>query len=383
MTALPPGSRIGRFEISGVLGEGAMGVVYLAHDPQIERPVAIKTLRSSAAGGSSGELESRFLKEAKLAGRLQHPNVVTIYEAGQDGNVPYIAMEFVDGEPLTRFLGSRDALTVGQRVEVVRQTALALQHAHERGVLHRDVKPGNILLTRDRRVKVADFGIGKLLSATAELTRTGQMIGSPAYMSPEQIRGAKLDGRSDYFSLGVVFYELLTGVRPFPGDSITTLVYQILHTEPRDPLEVRSDLPPAARDVFARLLAKAPEQRPKDGEEFLAEIRRIADQLGQAETTVALTAPFPFAAAAAAAAAAGAGTPGPPPPVPGRVPQAPVGTVPPASLPPGPSATGAAAAGAASTGAPAGASRRPLAMFLFGLAAVLIAGGFFLSKWRA
>jgi eukaryotic-like serine/threonine-protein kinase len=368
MTNLPPGSRIGRFEISGVLGEGAMGVVYLAHDPQIERPVAIKTLRPSAAGASAGELESRFLKEAKLAGRLQHPNVVTIYEAGQDGNVPYIAMEFVDGEPLTRFLGSRDALTVGQRVEVVRQTALALQHAHERGVLHRDVKPGNILLTRDRRVKVADFGIGKLLSATADLTRTGQMIGSPAYMSPEQIRGAKLDGRSDYFSLGVVFYELLTGVRPFPGDSITTLVYQILHTEPRDPNEVRADLPPAARDVFARLLAKAPDQRPKDGEEFLAEIRRIADQLGQAETTIALTAPFPVAAGAA-------GIPGPPP--------LPAGAVPPATLPPASVFQGAAATGAASTGAAAGPSRRPLAMFLFGLAAVLIAGGFFLSKWRA
>ena len=366
--ALPPGSRIGRFEVSGVLGEGAMGVVYLAHDPQIERPVAIKTLRPSASGGASGELEARFLKEAKLAGRLQHPNIVTIYEAGQDGAVPYIAMEFVDGEPLTRFLGSRDALTIGQRVEVVRQTALALQHAHERGVLHRDVKPGNILLTRDRRVKVADFGIGKLLSATAELTRTGQMIGSPAYMSPEQIRGARLDGRSDYFSLGVVFYELLTGVRPFPGDSITTLVYQILHTEPRDPLEVRKDLPPAAREVFARLLAKAPEQRPKDGEEFLAEIRRIADQLGQAETTVALTAPFPVA---------GAGATAPPPPPPARTAPAPV---PPDPVPP--AASGAATAPAAS-GAAAAPNRRPLAMFLFALAAVLIAGGFFLSKWRS
>ncbi|HEY6066455.1 MAG TPA: serine/threonine-protein kinase, partial [Thermoanaerobaculia bacterium] len=362
MTALPPGSRIGRFEISGVLGEGAMGVVYLAHDPQIERPVAIKTLRPSAAGGSAGELESRFLKEAKLAGRLQHPNVVTIYEAGQDGNVPYIAMEFVDGEPLTRFLGSREALTVGQRVEVVRQTALALQHAHERGVLHRDVKPGNILLTRDRRVKVADFGIGKLLSATAELTRTGQMIGSPAYMSPEQIRGAKLDGRSDYFSLGVVFYELLTGVRPFPGDSITTLVYQILHTEPRDPLEVRADLPPAARDVFARLLAKVPDQRPKDGEEFLAEIRRIADQLGQAETTIALTAPFPVAAGGGVAAP-------PPPPFAGTLaaqgpPAGPGGAAPPPTLPPAAPPTGTAAAAAAATGAPAAPSRRPLMVFL-------------------
>ena len=171
----------------------------------------------------------------------------------------------------------------------MRQVALALQHAHERGVIHRDIKPGNILVTRDRRVKVADFGIGKLLtSGTGDLTRTGQMLGSPAYMSPEQIRGEKLDGRSDLFSLGVVFYELLTGSRPFPGDSITTLVYQILHTEPRDPLELRADLPPATRDVFARLLAKAPERRPADAAEFLKEIRRIEAELGASEATQAM-----------------------------------------------------------------------------------------------
>ena len=378
MTVLPPGSRIGRFEISGVLGEGAMGVVYLAHDPQIERPVAIKTLRPGhSGGGPSGELEARFLKEAKLAGRLQHPNIVTIYEAGQDGTVPYIAMEFVDGEPLTRFLGSRDTLTIGQRVEVVRQTALALQHAHERGVLHRDVKPGNILLTRDRRVKVADFGIGKLLSATAELTRTGQMIGSPAYMSPEQIRGAKLDGRSDYFSLGVVFYELLTGVRPFPGDSITTLVYQILHTEPRDPLEVRADLPPAARDVFARLLAKAPDQRPKDGDEFLAEIRRIADQLGNADSTVALTAPFPVGAIATGAHAP---IPSPAADTAAAPPAAAIGgaTPPPADPPPMPAVTGGAAPVGATTAGAESPGRRPMMRFLFGLAAVFLVPVF----WR-
>ncbi|MEO8431414.1 MAG: serine/threonine-protein kinase [Acidobacteriota bacterium] len=290
MTALPPGSRIGRFEISGVLGEGAMGIVYLAHDPQIERPVAVKTLRAPGGGAHAEELESRFLKEAKLAGRLQHPNVVTIYEAGEDGTVLYIAMEYVDGEPLTRYLASRASLTLGERIEIVREAALALQHAHERGVLHRDVKPGNILVTRDRHVKVADFGIGKLLSSTAELTRTGQMIGSPAYMSPEQIRGEKLDGRSDFFSLGVVFYELLTGARPFPGDSITTLVYQILHTEPRDPLAIRADLPPAARDVFIRLLAKSPDKRPADAAAFLREIARIADQVSEGEPTLALPA---------------------------------------------------------------------------------------------
>ena len=290
MSLIPPGSRIGRFEVAGVLGEGAMGVVYLGHDPHIERPVAIKTLRTHGGGASDEDLKERFLKEAKLAGRLQHPNVVTIYEAGQDEGVPYIAMEYVDGEPLTRLLRSSE-FTLRERVEVVREVALALEHAHSRGVLHRDVKPANILLTRDRRVKVADFGIGKLLSGSGDLTRTGQMIGSPAYMSPEQVRGEKLDGRSDFFSLGVVFYELLTGVRPFPGDSITTLVYQILHTEPRDPLAVRANLPPAAREVFARLLAKSADKRPADAPEFLRETRKIMDQIGEAEQTVPFSLP--------------------------------------------------------------------------------------------
>ncbi len=274
------GSTLGRFEITGVLGEGAMGTVYLAHDPQIERPVAIKTLRLDTGGEQGQEIANRFLKEAKLAGRLQHPNIVTIYEAGRDQGVDFIAMEFIDGRPLNRMLSDSD-FSLPQRVEVVRQVALALEHAHERGVLHRDIKPGNILITRDGRVKVADFGIGKLLTAGGDLTRTGQMIGSPAYMSPEQIRGEKLDGKSDFFSLGVVFYELLTGSRPFPGDTITTLVYQILHTEPRDPLQLRSDLPPAAREVFTRLLAKSPDKRPAGAKEFLREVGAIESKLGE------------------------------------------------------------------------------------------------------
>jgi len=281
------GSKLGRFEITGVLGEGAMGTVYLAHDPQIERPVAIKTLRPGMGGERGEEIANRFQKEAKLAGRLQHPNIVTIYEAGRDQGVDFIAMEYIDGEPLNSML-SQSGFTLPQRMDVVRQVALALEHAHERGVLHRDIKPGNILITRDGRVKVADFGIGKLLTAVTDLTRTGQMIGSPAYMSPEQIRGEKLDGRSDFFSLGVVFYELLTGSRPFPGDTITTLVYQILHTEPRDPLQLRSDLPPAAREVFARLLAKSPGKRPAGAKEFLREVGAIQQHSG--ESTVGILA---------------------------------------------------------------------------------------------
>jgi serine/threonine-protein kinase len=287
MSLLPAGSKLGRFQVASVLGQGAMGVVYLAHDPEIGRPVAIKTVRPEAVGGESAqEIEARFLKEAKLAGRLQHPNIVTVYDVGRAGDTLFIAMEYVDGRPLTRYLVSSDSLPLSAKVSIVRQVAEALGHAHERGVLHRDVKPGNILVGADGRVKVTDFGIGKFTGATtSELTRTGHMVGSPAYMSPEQVRGEKLDGRSDLFSLGIVLYELLTGVRPFPGESITTLVYQILHTEPRDPLEWKSDLPVATREVVARLLAKAPEKRPADAREFVRELARIEKIQRESEMT--------------------------------------------------------------------------------------------------
>ncbi len=309
MNILDPGAKLGRFQVSSVLGQGAMGVVYLAHDPEIDRPVAIKTVHPEAARGeSAAEIEARFLKEAKLAGRLQHPNIVTVYDVGRDGDVYFIAMEYVDGKPLTRYLGAGDELPLSARVGIIRQAAEALEHAHERGVVHRDVKPGNILIARDGRVKVTDFGIGKFTSGTSvDMTRTGQMIGSPAYMSPEQIKGEKLDGRSDLFSLGVVLYELLTGARPFPGESITTLVYQILHTEPRDPREIRASLPAASREVMARLLAKQPENRPASGREFIRELRRIEKFQRESEMTRR-------AVAGKSAAAAGAALP---PPIPG------------------------------------------------------------------
>ncbi len=287
MSVLPVGSKLGRFQIASVLGQGAMGVVYLANDPDIERPVAIKTVRPEGVGGESlQDLETRFLREARLAGRLQHPNIVTVYDVGRDHGVCFIAMEYVDGHPLTRYLGAGAELPLSARVGIIRQVAEALGHAHERGVLHRDVKPGNILVAKGGRVKVTDFGIGKFTeAATSELTRAGQMVGSPAYMSPEQVKGEKLDGRSDLFSLGIVLYELLTGARPFSGESITTLVYQILHTEPRDPLELKSDLPVSTREVVARLLAKAPDRRPANAQEFIRELRRIEKFQRESELT--------------------------------------------------------------------------------------------------
>ena len=359
MSILPPGSRLGRFEISSVLGQGAMGVVYLAHDPDIDRPVAIKTIHPEAARGESGaEIEARFLKEAKLAGRLQHPSIVTVFDVGRDKDLYFIAMEYVDGKPLTRYLGGEE-LSLAAKVAIIRQAAEALAHAHERDVVHRDVKPGNILIGKDGRVKVTDFGIGKFTSATtSDMTRTGQMIGSPAYMSPEQIRGEKIDGRSDLFSLGVVLYELLTGTRPFPGESITTLVYQILHTEPRDPREIRSDLPIATREVMARLLAKQPERRPADAREFLRELRRIEKFQRESEMTRRAVAAGP---AAAGTAVGSVGSVAAPPPLP-------TSRVPAPGPPPEPVSTGAP------TAPPARSDRRMFERTIFLLAGATIAG---------
>ena len=287
-----------------------MGVVYLANDPEIGRAVAIKTVRPEVGrGDNAAQVEARFLKEAKLAGRLQHPNIVTVYDVGRDGESYFIAMEYVDGRPLTDYLAASDALPLAGKIGIIRQVAEALAHAHERGVLHRDIKPGNILIARDGQVKVTDFGIGKFTTAaTSEMTRTGLIVGSPAYMSPEQVKGEKLDGRSDLFALGVVLYELLTGTRPFPGDSITTLVYQILHTEPRDPLELKADLPVATREVMARLLAKQPDKRPPDAKEFIRELKRIEKIQRESEVThrMTLTAPGQESATLAATPAAAA-----------------------------------------------------------------------------
>ena len=340
MKHLPPGSHIGRFEIVRVLGEGAMGVVYLGQDPHIERPVAIKTIRSDGDPDRAAEIESRFRKEARLTGRLQNPSIVTIYEFGRDGDVVFIAMEYVDGEPLGQWVSSHPGLKLADKVEIVRQVARALEHAHERGVVHRDVKPGNILVTKDGKAKVADFGIGKLVTgASTDLTRTGMMIGSPAYMSPEQIRGDKIDGRSDFFSLGVVLYELLTGSRPFPGDSITTLVYQILHTEPRDPLSLRADLPPEAREVFARLLGKQAEARPAHADDFIREIDRLVAELARTKVTA-------------------------------------VPPLLPIVLPVGGGPSGSASA-------PGASSPRTLNHTLFGAAAVLLAAALLVVVWRA
>ena len=270
-------SRIGRYEILRPLGRGAMGLVYLALDPQIDRTIALKTIRFDDAGGSFNreEAKARFLKEARISGRLQHPNIVTVYDVGEDGGVLYLAMEYVSGGSFAQKLTGPAALDTTDRIRVVAEVAEALAHAHERGVIHRDIKPANILLTEGLAAKVTDFGIGKLLSGDTELTSTGQMVGSPAYMSPEQIRGDKVDTRTDIFSLGVVLYQALTAKKPFPADTLTTLVYQILHEEPSDPLEVKTDLPPEISTIMKGCLAKNRDDRYADAGVLADDLRRV------------------------------------------------------------------------------------------------------------
>jgi len=253
-----------------------MGVVYLARDPQIERTLALKTVRFDGPSQSFSvtEAKARFLKEAKISGRLQHPNIVTVFDVGEDEGVLYLAMEYISGGSLAQRLTEPD-FHVHDRIRILSEVADALAHAHQRGVIHRDVKPANILLTDASVAKVTDFGIGKLLTGDTDLTTTGQMVGSPAYMSPEQIRGDKLDVRSDIFSLGVVLYQTLTGRKPFPADTLTTLVYQILHDEPADPLAHDPELPPEITEIARKCLAKNREERYGDAVELADDLRAV------------------------------------------------------------------------------------------------------------
>ena len=267
--------QIGRYVILRTLGRGAMGIVYLARDPQIEREIALKTIRFDTAEKSFGvdEAKARFLKEARISGRLQHPHIVTVFDVGEDQGTLFLAMEVVHGGSFSQRLADPAGFPMHDRIRIVAEVAEALAHAHERGVLHRDVKPANILLTPTLSAKVTDFGIGKLLTGDTELTSTGQMVGSPAYMSPEQIKGEKLDARSDIFSLGIVLYQALTLRKPFPADTLTTLVYQILHEEPPDAGLEASDVPEGLREIIRKCLAKDRANRYADAGELAGDLR--------------------------------------------------------------------------------------------------------------
>ncbi len=245
---------IGRYEILEEVGRGSMGVVYKARDPRIGRVVALKTIAFSFPLGPGEEEEflQRFYHEAQVAGRLNHPNIVTIYDVGEkgDGGDAYIAMEFMTGTNLHELLSGGGRLPLAQVADVLDKLAQALDYAHDNGVIHRDIKPANVLLTDSGQPKILDFGIARL--AAGGLTRPGKFFGTPNYMSPEQVTGSNVDGRTDQFSLGVILYQLLTGEKPFVGDSVTAISYQVVNVEPPPPTKLN----PALRPPFDRIVRK-------------------------------------------------------------------------------------------------------------------------------
>jgi serine/threonine-protein kinase len=251
--------QLGKYRIDGVLGKGAMGVVYKAFDPLIERTVALKTIRKELfSDDQQAELIGRFKNEAMAAGRLNHPNIVTVYDYGEDSESAYIAMEFVDGTPLDTLLVAGQPCALARVSAWMGDLLLALDYAHSRGVVHRDIKPANLLVTTGAQVKVSDFGIARIESST--LTQVGAMVGTPSFMSPEQLRGDAIDGRSDVFSAGVLLYQLLTGERPFAG-AATVVMQQILHDEPAPPSTRVPALGRAFDTVMQRALAKQAAER--------------------------------------------------------------------------------------------------------------------------
>lgn len=266
-------ARFGRYKVVEEIGRGAMGVVYKARDPKIDRWVALKTIRSSdgLSPTTRQEFLQRFYREAQTAGKLSHPAIVTIYDVGEEGEIPFIAMEYVDGRTLEDLLLEKGRLGWQEGILIVCQVAEALTYAHAHGIVHRDIKPANILLTREGRVKVTDFGIAKV--AASQLTLDRPFLGTPSYMAPEQILGNPVDGRTDLFALGVVLYQLLTGVKPFSGEDITTICYKIVHEDPRPLITFPLDLPPGLDRFLAKALAKDPEGRFQTAREFAEALR--------------------------------------------------------------------------------------------------------------
>lgn len=258
-------TKIGRYEIRGELGRGAMGIVYRGYDPNIGREVAIKTIHIDL---QDAEAVERFRREAKTAGILSHPNIVTIYDAGDDNGLFYIAMELIVGETL-RDVMARGPMPVEQVISIVGQVAAALEYAHARNVVHRDIKPANIMLA-DGQAKVTDFGLAKVTSSMASATK---VVGTASYMSPEQITSGGVDGRSDIFSLGAMTYELLTGARPFRGDNIQAVVFKVMREKPAPPAVVNPALHPGLNYMVVKALAKDPAQRYQNCRELLAHLR--------------------------------------------------------------------------------------------------------------
>lgn len=278
---------VGRYEVIKELGQGAMGIVYKARDPKINRLLAIKTIRFSDEFEEDKvkDVKERFFKEAEIAGKLSHPSIVAIYDVGEDYDLTYLAMEYLEGGDLRDYCQKDSLLPLRKILRVISETATALDYAHKSEVIHRDIKPANIMLLKNGKIKVTDFGIAKAVSSSQ--TKSGVILGTPNYMSPEQINGDPIDGRSDMFSLGVVFFELLTGHLPFQGKNLTSLLYNVTQARHPSIRSINSKIPKACEQIIDRMLAKDPEKRFQSGGELAkylnAMIKRIEEVLAQSK----------------------------------------------------------------------------------------------------
>jgi serine/threonine-protein kinase len=271
-------TQLGRYRILGELGRGAMGVVYRAEDPALERQLAIKTIFVPADDADRKEYEARFTQEARAAGKLAHPGIVTIYDVGREGELVYMAMELLEGTDLGAQAATR-RFSVTEAVGIVERVADALSFAHDRGVVHRDIKPPNIMLVGGGRVKIMDFGIARMRSSDLK-TQTGMMMGTPRYMSPEQVAGRSVDQRSDIFSLGTVLYELLTGTKLFAGNDATEIMFNVAQLRPVPPSRINRQVPPMLDLVVAKALEKDAGERYQDAHQFAADLRACLNDLG-------------------------------------------------------------------------------------------------------
>lgn len=269
-------TRLGRYELEATpLGQGAMGIVYKGYDPDLRQAVAIKVIRRELVDGPGGEqVRQRFKNEAIAGRRLRHPNIVPVYEYGEDQDCSYIVMAFMEGQPLKEALDTGPRSSVSEALAITRQLLDALQHAHRNNVVHRDIKPANILVAEDGQLQIVDFGIAKI--DLASLTRTGQIMGTPAYMSPEQCEAMSPDHRADIFSAGVILYQLLTGEQPFRASSVFAVMQQVRTLDPVRPSQLNVDVSPAFDAVVAKAMAKRREERFQSAREFAAALEEAA-----------------------------------------------------------------------------------------------------------
>ena len=275
-------SLIGRYRVLGELGRGAMGIVYEAADDLLGRPVAIKTINMSADLAERADHEARFLQEAKAAGGLSHPNVVTVYDVGRQQDLLYMAMELLDGEEL-RDVIARGELPLDTVVDIAAQVAEGLAVAHERGIVHRDVKPSNVMVLRGGGVKIMDFGIARVRTSDVK-TQTGLRLGSPRYMAPEQLLGQNVDRRADIFALGVVLYEMLAGIAPFGGEDMQEVMFRVASFDPPAPSRINPAVPTVLDLVVARAIAKDPTRRYQDAGELASDLRAAKPALAGAKS---------------------------------------------------------------------------------------------------